>query len=89
MKSLSLLVALGLCSSLFANDLALKIKLSENESYQLYEHMNLVVEAEEGGKRLVKKSDEVYCSKTSYYIGDFEYACYLTVQISEAGHLTR
>lgn len=89
MKGFLSFVLIGFCSALFGNDLSLKVKLNEHESYQLYEHLNLVAEVEANGKSLVKKTDEIYCSRTSYYPGDFEYSCQVNLRISESGMLTR
>lgn len=89
MKGLFGFVLIGFCGGLFANDLSIKVKLNEHESYQLYEHLNLVAEVEGNGKSLVKKTDEIYCSRTSYYPGDFEYSCLVNLRISESGMLVR
>lgn len=86
MKCLFLLTFLISPSVLFAEvnlRNPVEIALGEEESFQVYEQLQVPTEVEAGGKRLVRRGQNVSCSRSSYYPGDFEYNC--TIQLLVTG----
>lgn len=83
MKKLILVLALncGWMSLAHEEVMVLKVNLSEEESYQVYEYLKVPAVADPDGRRLVKETKDVFCSRTSYYPGDFEYSCTVVLRI--------
>jgi hypothetical protein len=88
MKSFIFLAALGFGVSAVAEEaLPLQAELNQKQAYQLYEYLNVPARPEPDGRRLVKRTDNVECAKTSFYPGDFEYSCSVSLAVDEAGKL--
>ncbi|NBX93666.1 MAG: hypothetical protein EB078_02840 [Proteobacteria bacterium] len=87
MKSLFIFSVLTIGAGLRAQELPLQIELNSQQAYQLYEHLNVPVQADLEERRLVKRAGAVECSKVSFYPGDFEYTCSLNVSLDESGKL--
>jgi hypothetical protein len=82
------LIPLMLATAVVASDndeLQIKTVLNSQESYRLYEFLDVAEVAERGGKVLVKRSGNVVCTRTSFYPGDREYECTVEVYVNRSG----
>lgn len=70
------------------DDVQIKTVLNSQESYKLYEFLDVAAVAEQGGKVLVKRSGNVVCTRTSFYPGDREYECSVEVYLNRAGEIS-
>ncbi len=70
------------------DDVQIKTVLNSQESYKLYEFLDVAAVAEQGGKVLVKRSGNVVCTRTSFYPGDREYECSVEVYLNRSGEIS-
>jgi hypothetical protein len=86
-KLLSLMPLMFAAAAAGSNNQELQIKtvLNSQDSYKLYEFLDVAEVAEQGGKVLVKRSGDVVCTRTSFYPGDREYECSVEVYLNRAG----
>ena len=92
MKLMSFVIAALFALSAKANEtgeLSVELKLSSEESYKLYDFLDVQAVEDPDGRVLVKRAENVVCSRSSFYPGDLEYSCTLSVQVSKAGQVVR
>ena len=85
------LMALMLATAAVASgseEVQIKSVLNSQESYRLYEFLDVAEVAERGGKVLVKRSGNVVCTRTSFYPGDREYECSVEVYVNRLGEIS-
>lgn len=70
------------------NEMQIKTFLNSQESYRLYEFLDVAAVADQGGKVLVKRSGNVVCTRTSFYPGDREYECSVEVYLNRSGEIS-
>jgi hypothetical protein len=90
MKSLILIALLCLNDSASANqyeNLTITSILSSQESYRLYEFLDVPEVSEQGGRALVKRTSNMVCTRFGAYPGDREYECMVTISLKKAGEV--
>jgi len=90
MKSLILIALLCASASASGNqaeNITVMSTLSSEESYRLYEFLNVPEVAEQGGRALVKRTSNMVCSRFGSYPGDREYECTVTISVNKFGEI--